>query len=162
MHFIDARTGALVDSMRVGTRPRDARFTADGRQLWVSSEQRATVAVFDATTRKLQRTIDFDADDKAPGNVQAVGIALSLDGTRAFVALGRGNQVAEVDPVTYAIRRYFTVGSRNWGIALSPDGTRLYAANGLSGTVSIIDTKRNDVLATVTTGGKPWGVVATP
>ena len=81
---------------------------------------------------------------------------------RAFVALGRGNAVAEVDPATYAIHRYFPVGSRTWGIGVSPDGTRLFAANGLSGDVSVVDVTAGRTLATVKVGGKPWGVVVVP
>jgi YVTN family beta-propeller protein len=160
VHVIDARSARLVDSMMVGTRPRDAVFSADGRQLWVSSETRATVTVFSMPGRALLHTIDFDTDDRAPDTVQAVGMVLSP--TRAFVALGRGNAVAEVDPATFAIRRYFPVGNRSWGIGLAPDGKRLYAANGLSGSVTVIDLVGNRPLATVTVAGKPWGVVVTP
>lgn len=160
VHFIDAAGARLVDSVLVGTRPRDAVFSADGRQLWVSSETRATVAVFSMPDRKLLRTIDFDGDDRASDTVQAVGMVLSPG--RAFVALGRGDAVAEVDPATFAIRRYLTVGHRNWGIALAPDGKRLYAANGLSGDVTVLDLVANRTLATIRLDGKPWGVVVTP
>ena len=160
VHFIDAASAKLVDSVLVGTRPRDAQFSADGSQLWVSSETRASVTVFAMPSRKVLHTIDFDDDDKAPDTVQAVGIVLRP--RRAFVALGRGNAVAEVDPATFAIRRYFPVGSRNWSIGMSHDGKRLFAANGLSGDVTVIDLAANKPFATVRTGGKPWGVVVVP
>jgi PQQ-dependent catabolism-associated beta-propeller protein len=116
VHFIDAASATLVDSVLVGTRPRDAVFSADGSQLWVSSETRASVAVFAMPSRKVAHTIDFDDDDNAPATVQAVGLVLRPQ--RAFVALGRGNAVAEVDPAGFAIRRYFPVGNRNWGIGV--------------------------------------------
>jgi PQQ-dependent catabolism-associated beta-propeller protein len=160
VHFIDAANATLVDSVLVGTRPRDAVFSADGRRLWVSSETRATVSVFEMPSRRLLQTIDFDRDDQAPDTVQAVGMVLTPE--RAFVALGRGNAVAEVDAKTFAIRRYYPVGNRNWGIGLSPDGRRLYAANGLSGDVTVIDVADGRTVATVKVGGKPWGVVVTP
>lgn len=158
-HFIDARTGELVDSQMVGTRPRDAKFSADGRRLWVSSETRASVTVFSMPDRRRLHTVDFDRDPQAPATVQAVGIAL---GPRAFVALGRGNAVAEVDPRTFAVLRHFPAGSRVWGIGLSPDGRYLLAAAGLSGDVTVVDLARNAVKATIHTGGKPWGVVVLP
>jgi PQQ-dependent catabolism-associated beta-propeller protein len=160
VHFIDAASATLVDSVLVGTRPRDAQFSADGSRLWVSSETRATVAVFAMPSRRLLHTIDFDADDRAPDSVQAVGIVLGA--RRAFVALGRGDAVAEVDPQTFAILRYVPVGSRNWGIGMAPDGKWLFAANGLSGDVTVIDLVSNQAVATVKTGGKPWGVVGAP
>jgi len=160
VHFIDAASGALVDSEMVGTRPRDARFTADGRQLWVSSETRATVSVFDMPSRRLLHTIDFDRDPHAPDTVQAVGILLGTD--HAYVALGRGNGVADIDPRDFSVRRYLPAGSRDWGIGVAPDGKRLFAANGLSGDVSVIDLASGRTEATVKTGGKPWGVVVVP
>lgn len=160
VHFIDAASAKLIDSVLVGTRPRDAVFSADGSQLWVSSETRASVAVFAMPSRKVLHTIDFDDDDNAPATVQAVGLVLRPQ--RAFVALGRGNAVAEVDPGTFAVRHYFPVGSRNWGIGISPDGRRLFAANGLSGDVTVIDLVASRPVATIRVGGKPWGVVVTP
>ena len=159
VHFIDAAGAKLVDSVLVGTRPRDAVFNADGSRLWVSSETRASVAVFEMSTRKVVHTIDFEDDDNAPQTVQAVGLVLTPQ--RAFVALGRGNAIAEVDPKTFATRRYFPVGSRNWGIGIAPDGKHLFAANGLSGDVTVIDLVADKPVATIKVGGKPWGVVVT-
>jgi putative membrane protein len=162
VHFIDARTHEVIDNVPVGTRPRDAVFSRDGRWLWVSSETRASVAVFDMRTRAIVRTVDFDRDARAPDTVQAVGIALAEDGNRAYIALGRGDHVAEVNVATGAIQRYFPVGHRNWGIALSPDGARAYAASGLSGDLTVIDLASGRTLATIKTGGKPWGVAVAP
>jgi YVTN family beta-propeller protein len=79
-----------------------------------------------------------------------------------FVALGRGNHVAEIDPVRRTVVRTFPVGERNWGIALSPDQSRLYAIAGLSGDMTVIDLKANAVIRTVKLGGQPWGAVAVP
>jgi len=162
VHFIDAKTHVVIDNVPVGTRPRDAVFSRDGRWLWVSSETRATVAVFDMRTRRVVRTIDFDRDARAPETVQAVGIALSADQRRAFIALGRGDHVAEVVADTGEIARYYAVGHRNWGIALSPDGTHAYAASGLSGDLTVIDLRAHRPVATIRTGGKPWGVAVAP
>jgi len=144
----------------VGTRPRDAQFSADGRERWGSSQTRASVAVFDMPSGRLRHTIDFDRDPKAPDTVQAVGIVLRPD--HAFVALGRGNGVAEVDARDFSVRRYLPAGSRDWGVAVSPDERRAYAANGLSGDVTVLDLASGKVEATVPTGGKPWGVVVVP
>jgi YVTN family beta-propeller protein len=160
VHFIDARSGKLVESAMVGTRPREARFTADGHELWVSSEVRGTVTVFAMPSRERRGVIDLDVAD-APATVQAVGIAVDPDCRRAFVALGRGNGVAEIDRGTNQLRRVLPAGQRDWSIALGAQG-RLYAANGLSGDVSVIDRDSGQVLATIATGGKPWGVVVKP
>ncbi|MEA3066506.1 MAG: hypothetical protein QOJ27_2967, partial [Sphingomonadales bacterium] len=93
---------------------------------------------------------------------QPIGIAITRDGRRAFVALGRAKLVAEVDPETLRIVRTFPVGWRAWNLALSPDEKRLYTANGLSGDVTAIDLVANKPVGTLALGGKPWGIVAAP
>src|SRR3954462_9834605 len=99
-HFIDAATGKLLDSKPVGSRPRFVLFLHGGRTVWVSSEQRGTISVFDAATRQLQRTIDLTETFDIAQPVQAVEMRATRDQSRVFVAMGRANRVAELDPVT--------------------------------------------------------------
>jgi YVTN family beta-propeller protein len=146
----------------VGTRPRFVRFLNGGRTVWVSSEQRGTISVFDAATRRIVHTIDLTQSFDIKEPVQAVEMRATHDEKRVFVAMGRSNRVAELDPATYAVRRWWPTGERTWGIGLSPDETRLYAASGLSGTLTIIDLNRNKVERTVQLGGRPWGAIAAP
>ena len=94
--------------------------------------------------------------------VQAIEMRATRDERRVFVAMGRANRVAELDPASGKVLRWWPTGQRTWGIGLSPDETRLYAASGLSGTVTTIDLTRNKVMATVKLGGRPWGAVAAP
>lgn len=161
-HMIDARTGAVLENAPVGSRPRDVLFLKGGREAWVSSEQRGTISVFELPSRKLLRTIDLVAAFPDLGTVQAVEMDTSADGRRVFVAMGRGDRVAEIDPASFGVVRSFPTGHRTWGIGLSPDGTRLYAASGLSGTLTIVNLRANIVERTVTLGGKPWTAQAAP
>jgi YVTN family beta-propeller protein len=162
VHFIDVATGTLLDSVMVGTRPRDALFSQDGRALWVSSETRGTVSLLDPRRRRILATVDLEPLARGSEPIQAVGLALSGDGTRLYVAMGRANRVAEIDTASHAVLRSFDVGARTWGVALSADGRRLFASNGLSGDVTVIDLASGRALASVATGGKPWGVVVAP
>jgi PQQ-dependent catabolism-associated beta-propeller protein len=161
-HFIDTATGHLLDSVPVGSRPRDVLFLDGGRKVWVSSEQRGTISVFDSGSRKIVAIIDLVPAFPDLDQVQAVEMKATRDGKRVFVAMGRSNQVAEIDPASLKVVRSFPAGDRNWGIALSPDEHRLYAASGLSGDLTIVDLRRNKVVGRVKLGGKPWGVVAAP
>jgi len=162
-HVIDAASGKVIDNLMVDTRPRYIAFTPDGGRFWVSSEVRATVSVFDTATRRRIGTIDFAQllpGDRPDGeNLQAVGIVFTRDGKRAFVALGRGKLVAEVNPTTLALVRTFPVGWRAWHIALSPDERYLYTANGLSSDVTAIDLDHDRVVDRVHVDGRPWGIV---
>jgi YVTN family beta-propeller protein len=128
---------------------------------------RGTVTAFDAASRKQVGKLDFGAAKLVDGSaadvfVQPVGIAFTRDGRRAFVALGRGKLVAEVDPATLRIVRTFPVGWRAWNLALSPDERRLYTANGLTGDVTAVDLVENRTVGTVAIGGRPWGIITAP
>jgi PQQ-dependent catabolism-associated beta-propeller protein len=161
-HFIDASTGKLIDSVPVGTRPRFELFLNGGRTVWVSSVQRGTISVFVAATHRISDVIDLTKSFDIPEPVQAIEMRATKDEHRVFVAMGRSNRVAELDPRTYAVRRWWPTGERTWGIGLSPDESRLYAASGLSGTMTIIDLRSNKVERTVQLGGRPWGALAAP
>jgi PQQ-dependent catabolism-associated beta-propeller protein len=161
-HVIDTSTGEILANLLVDTRPRYVAFTPDGRQFWVSSEVRGTVTVFDTASLKPVGKIDFEAAKLTAGVIQPVGIRFTRDGRRAFVALGRGKLVAEVDPRSIAIVRSWPVGFRAWNLALSADERRLYTADGLDGTMSVVDLAANKPLAPVKLGGKPWGIEVVP
>jgi PQQ-dependent catabolism-associated beta-propeller protein len=159
-HVVDTATGTIRANLLVDTRPRYVAFTPNGSRFWVASEVRGTVTIFDTSSLKPVGKIDFDAARLTDGIIQPVGIRFTRDGRRAFVALGRGKLVAEVDPASLKIVRTWPVGFRAWNLALSPDETRIYTADGLDGTMSIIDLNANKVLPPVSLGGKQWGIEA--
>jgi PQQ-dependent catabolism-associated beta-propeller protein len=143
----------LVDS-----RPRAAEFTRDGTRVWVTSEIGGTVAVIDAGTRKLLKTIGFEIKGIRPEAIQPVGVRLTNDGKTAFVALGPSNHVAVIDAETFEVEDYLLVGQRVWQLALSPDEKWLVSTNGVSNDVSIIDVEARKVVKSVPVGQLPWGV----
>jgi YVTN family beta-propeller protein len=161
-HVIDVASGHITANLPVGSRPREALFLKGGREAWVSSEQRGTIAVIALRARRVVRTIDLVAAFPELPIVQAVEMEASRDGRTVYVALGRGDGVAEIDAATHAIGRRYPTGHRTWGIALSPDGRRLYAAAGLSGTLTIVDLAHGGASKTIDLGGKPWTVEAAP
>jgi len=90
--------------------------------------------------------------------VKPVGVVVSPDGKKVFVANGRGNSVSVIDAETYQILTTIPVGNRVWGLGITTDGKKIYAANGLSNDVSVIDTELNRVVKTIASGDGPWGV----
>jgi YVTN family beta-propeller protein len=96
-----------------------------------------------------------------PEAIQAVGMQITADRKRAFVALGPSNRVAEVDPETFEVRKYHLVGQRVWNLALSPDEKRLYTTNGTSNDISVIDLEKDKVIKSLPVGRAPWGIVVT-
>ena len=120
------------------------------------------MAIIDAKTRMLDRKIGFDLPGVRPELISPVGLRFSLDGTLAFVALGRANRVAVIDVATHAVVKYILVGNRVWQLTLSPDGKTLYAANGLTNDLSVIDVPSLKVTRSVPVGRLPWGLAIKP
>jgi len=146
----------------VGSRPRFAAFTSDGKQVWVSSEVGGTVAVIDAASHKIVKTISFELPGLKRETIQPVGINLTRDGKLAFVALGPANRVAIIDQKSFDVMKYLLVGQRVWHMDLSPDQTLLYTANGISNDMSVIDVAALKVTKSVPVGHLPWGVLVVP
>ena len=93
-----------------------------------------------------------------PEYIQPVGVRVTKDGTKAFVALGPANRVAVIDGKTLEVEKYLLVGKRVWQLAFTPDETLLFATNGNSNDVSVIDVQSLKVIKSIPTGNAPWGV----
>ena len=158
-HFIDTETYEITDNVLVGSRPRFAEFTADGKQLWVTSEVAGTVSVIDAETRKIIKIIEFDIPGVQPDLIQPVGVRVLKDGIE-------GVRGAWARPITW--RSSTPRRSRSRTICLSasgsgslpsrPDEKLLFATNGNSNDISVIDVPSLKVVKSIPVGTAPWGV----
>ena len=157
-HFIDTDTYDITDNVLVGSRPRYAEFTADGSQLWVTSEVAGAVSVIDPKTRQIIKTINFEIPGVQPENMQPVGVRILKDGSKAFVALGPANHVAVIDAKKLEVEQYLLVGQRVWQLAFTPDEKLLFVTNGNSNDVSVIDVPSLKVVKSLPVGVAPWGV----
>jgi len=161
-HLIDTRSKEIVANILVDARPRFAEFKPDGSELWVSSEVGGTVSVIDPEKRVVKQKISFEIPGLSKEAIQPIGISITKDGKRAFVALGPANRVAVIDAETKKIEKYLLVGQRVWHLAFTPDEKYLLTANGVSNDVSVIDTASLKVLKSIPVGQFPWGVVVAP
>ncbi|MCB1483906.1 MAG: beta-propeller fold lactonase family protein, partial [Hyphomicrobiaceae bacterium] len=158
-HFIDTETHKTFDNVLVDSRPRVAIFNHDGTQLWVSSEIGGTVTVLDPSNRKQIAKISFEIPGIAKEAIQPVGIRLTKDSTKAFVALGPANRVAVIDVATFKVEKYILVGQRVWQMYFTPDDKLLYTTNGTSNDVTVVDVDKLKALKSIKVGRYPWGVV---
>lgn len=87
------------------------------------------------------------------------GIAISPDGTKAYVAnTSVVGTVSVIDIASRSVTATITVGSRAYGIAFTPDGSKAYVANRDSDNVSVINVATDSVSATIPVGSQPYGV----
>jgi YVTN family beta-propeller protein len=92
------------------------------------------------------------------------GVAVTPDGTKAYVTNEGSNNVSVIDTATENVTATVPVGNYPYEVAVSPDGTKVYVTNDGSNTVSVIDTATNNITATVNANGfnYPYGVAVSP
>ena len=82
--------------------------------------------MIDNATRQIKHKITFEIPGVPKEAIQPVGVRVTKDRKRAFVALGPANRVAVVDAQTFEVEKYLLVGQRVWQLAFSPDEKFLY------------------------------------
>ncbi len=153
---IDAKKEVTAANILVDPRPRATIFTRDSKHAWATAEIGGTVMLIDVLKNKVVKKIRLDKVDKP------VGLALSPDEKRLYVATGRGNGVAVIDTATHRVLANIATGERVWGIAVSRNGKKIYAANSLGNTISVIDAASLRVVKTIRTDDGPWGLAVAP
>jgi YVTN family beta-propeller protein len=111
------------------------------------------------------RLATIKADVLLAGQAGALDVALSREGSRAYVTNYYSQTVSVISTASNAVVRQFGAGPFPLGLAVSPDGKELWVANSGSpplfnnGTVSVFDTTIHRPIALINVGGNPTQVV---
>ena len=159
VHVIDTATAKVVKNVKVGKRPRRMAITPDGKELWVTNELDASVTIVSTADHSLIGTVKFEVKGARAEDITPVGIQMSKDGKRAFVALGKANHVAFVDVAARKVTNLVLVGKRAWNVTLDKAEARLYVVNGLSDDVTVVDVAGAKALKSIPVGRVPYGLV---
>ena len=159
VHAIDIATATVVKNIRVGKRPRRMAITPDGAELWVTNELDASVSIVATKDHSVAHTLRFAVPGARAAEITPVGIAMTRDGLRAYVGLGRANHVAFVDVRARKVTQLVLAGKRAWNVSLDKAEARLYVVNGLSDDMTVIDVATAKPLKTVPVGRVPYQAV---
>ncbi len=159
VHVIDVATAKVVKNVKVGKRPRRMALTPDGKELWVTNELGSSVSIVATADHSVVGEIKFAVKGARSEDITPVGITMTRDGKRAFVALGKANHVAFVDVAGRKVTDLVLVGKRAWNVSLDKAEQRLWVVNGLSDDVTVIDVAEAKALKSVPVGRVPYGVV---
>ncbi len=101
-----------------------------------------------------------------PVDSRPFSVAVTPDGSRAYVTNIGSGDVVVVDTATNTRLATVPTGWFTTGVAISPDGTRVYATYQSSqtrtGQLAVISTATNTVIATVSTGAQATAVAVSP
>lgn len=160
VHVVDTATGAVTKNILVGTRPRRFILTPDGSELWVSCELSSEIFVIDTATNEIKGdSLIFVPPGFREEDVTPVGMAITKDGTKVLLSLGRANHIAIIDAHSKQVLKYVLVGKRAWSVDLSSDEKTAYVANGLSDDVTLVDMASMNPVKSVPVGRVPHSVV---
>jgi YVTN family beta-propeller protein len=124
------RTGIPVGDQSVGGSSPGA-VVAGKKQVFVSNATQDSIAVIDARTNKVKKTIVLEPTESLKGlrGVLPFGMALSQDEKRLYVACAGINAVAVLDAPNGKVLGYFPTAWFPARVAVSPDNKTLYVAN---------------------------------
>jgi len=128
---IDIRERKVIREIPVSSRPTQAKFSPDGRFLYVSCTWAGKIDVVDVAQGKVVRS--FTAGD------EPCGLAPSADGRRLFVTNVVSSSVSILDTESGRTLAETPVGSQPRFATITPDGSRLLVSNGLSPWVTVLD-----------------------
>jgi DNA-binding beta-propeller fold protein YncE len=152
---IDLASHEATRSIDLGAhrRPHGIRFLPDGSVL-VTTEQSAALLHVDVARGEVLRAIDV-------GDGLGHMVALSRDGTTAYVSKIVAGTVARIDVAKGAKTREVAAGEGAEGIEVAPDGN-VWVTNRAADTVTVHDPDTLETLATLDSKGFPIRVVFTP
>jgi YVTN family beta-propeller protein len=148
--------GAITPAAAKESISRTIVISPDGKQVYAVNPFTASVAMIDAATNQITRSIPFrHVNDGVP-----VFLAISPDGTQLYGADPSHDQLEVISIALGRVVAWVKVGKLPVALAVSPDGGRVYVLNQGDSTVSVVDPKLDQVVATITFDGNQLGDMA--
>jgi len=124
---IDIATLKLTKLLKAGSDPEQFDLSRDGKHLYISNEDAATLSVLNVATGALEGTV---AVGKEPE-----GVRVTPDGRWVVVTAESGNAIYIVDAATLKTVKSVTVGKRPRDVAFTPDSKTAYVTNEFDATL---------------------------
>lgn len=134
--------------------PVDLAHLPDGKTLAVVDRTASQLVFIDIAQGKPVRSAQLK------GKLNAV--ALSGDGSKAYVSQYESDSIAEVNCADAKVLRQIKSGARPVGVAIAPKANLLLTANSAFGEVSIIDIASGNEKAKVKVSREPFAITVSP
>ena len=144
---VDTDSGAVVDTMKVGKRPRGLVFSPDHTRLFLCASNSDTVQVFDVATGKLLHNLPSGQDPEL--------FALSPDG-RTLVVSNENDAIATIiDVEKRVVTAQVPVGEEPEGVAFTHDGKSVVVTSETTNMAHWIDLAAAKVLWDIPVDPRP-------
>jgi YVTN family beta-propeller protein len=153
----DIETHQVIRTLRGVSDPEQLAVSADGKQIYVASEDAGKAIVLDANSGRQLAALDVGGEPE--------GTARSPDGRYIYMSSEADHRVSVIDTRTHKIAAQIAVGLRPRAIAFAHSVDRAYVSGEADGTITIIDTQRFVPLQTFhfdNKAARPMGLVAAP
>lgn len=150
----DTKSRTVARVLRGVTDPEQLAVSADGKRIYVASEDAGRAIVLDAKNGKRLAELDVGGEPE--------GTTLSPDGRYIYMTSEADHVVSVIDTSSDRVVGKVQVGLRPRSIAFSHDGRRAYVSGEGDGTITVIDTTARAALQTFhfeNKAARPMGLV---
>lgn len=137
------------------SRPHGVAWLADGRRALVTVEANRALLVVDVPKGAVETAVETRADVSHM-------VAVTPDGTRAFVANIGSGSITAIDLGARIRLRDVPTGPGAEGVCVTPDGGQVWVTNRAGDSVSVVDAGSLQVVRTLEAAAFPIRAVATP
>lgn len=137
--------------------PEQLAVSADGRRLYVASEDTGRAVVLDASSGRVLAS--------TPVGGEPEGVAVRPDGRYVYVTSEEDHAIAVLDARSGALTARIPVGQRPRVVTFAPDGHHAWVTGELDASLTLIDATRHRPMRRVTLPGpgvRPMGVALAP
>jgi len=153
--FYDLQAEKIDGRVEVSTWPAHSVFSKDGGKLYVSGETAGDVTVIDVAKREiLARHVHGGGD--------AMGLAMTADGTTLYAAAGENKAVLKIDTATNKPVATIALPGVVHEATLTLDGRFLYTTLRRANKIAVVSTADDRVVATIPQPGYPDLVTMEP
>lgn len=153
----DVATGRVLRIIRGISDPETVAVSADGRLLYVASEDTGQLVVIDAASGGRRAAVPVGGEPE--------GVAVSPDGRLVYATSEEDHTAAVVETGGHTLRARIPVGLRPRNAAFTVDGTRAFVPGENDASITSIDVAGDRVLKKVIIPGenvRPMGIVLSP
>lgn len=144
---VDLTQMKLLRILRGVSDPEQLAVSADGRKLYIASEDTGQAIVMDADTGRVLASMPVGGEPE--------GVTLSPDGRWVYMSSEEDHHIAVIDTRTDKVVTTLNVGQRPRFTEFTDDGSLAFVSGETDGTITVIDARQHKVLRVFRLEGGP-------